>query len=137
MLLLKQRQHNGSLGQRRLELKPLQLAELPGEQQHAVCCAPGQPFHGDVGRELLEEGWEGGEHLGGQGGQCRRWCIPPHWCSGGGRLCPHRSRHGETRKQLLLLSAGWTSWLRLATLKQQLPRGSGSPPPLKKCYQAV
>ena len=47
----------------------LLLAELPGEQQHAVCCAPFLLFHGDVGGEQLEERWEGGEHLGDQGGQ--------------------------------------------------------------------
>ena len=58
-----------SLGERRWEL--LLLAELPGEQLHAVCCALYQPVHGDVGwgKLELEEGLEGGEHLDGQGGQ--------------------------------------------------------------------
>ena len=58
-----------SLGESRWEM--LLLAELPGGQLHAVCCALCQPVHGDVEWEKLEleEGWEGGEHLGGQGGQ--------------------------------------------------------------------
>ena len=84
-------------------MQALQLAELPGEQQHAVCCAPFLLFHDGAGGEQLEERWEGGEDLGGQGERCRRWCIPPHWYPGGGRLSPRRSRHGETPKQLLQL----------------------------------
>ena len=47
----------------------LLLAELPGEQQLAVYCAPFLLVHGGVGKEQLEEGWEGGEHLDDQGGQ--------------------------------------------------------------------
>ena len=54
---------------RRWEL--LLLAELLGGQLRAVCCAPFQPVHDDDGWEKLEleEGWEGEEHLDGQGGQ--------------------------------------------------------------------
>ena len=44
-------------------------APLLGGQLHAVCCALCLLFHGGVGLEQLEEGWEGGQHLGGQGGQ--------------------------------------------------------------------
>ena len=50
-------------------MQALQLAELPGEQQHAVYCVPCLLVHGGVGKEQLEEGWEGGEHLDGQGGR--------------------------------------------------------------------
>ena len=50
-------------------MQALQLAELPGEQQHAVCCVPYLLVHDGVGGEQMEEGREGGEHLGGQGGR--------------------------------------------------------------------
>ena len=44
-------------------------AELLGGQMHTVYCSLCLLFHGGVGLEQLEEGWEGGQHLGGQGGQ--------------------------------------------------------------------
>ena len=47
----------------------LPLAELPGGQQHAVYCALCLLFHDGAGKEQLEEGWAGEEHLGGQVGQ--------------------------------------------------------------------
>ena len=72
-LPLKQRQLRRSLGRRRWELKAqksvLPLAELPGGQQHAVYCALCLLFHDGAGKEQLEEGWEEGENLDGQGGQ--------------------------------------------------------------------
>ena len=73
-LPLKRRRLERSLGRRsRWELQAqksvLLLAELPGGQQHAVCCALCLLFHDGAGKEQLEEEWEGGEHLDDQGGQ--------------------------------------------------------------------